>query len=200
MKELLSRLPDIPTLRDRCRALAMLDAILSPEWEDRFYSFDSGWAEGEELASMRDGSGNQWFIVFAAAGVYGQGFDHEAPNAPEVLDPVPAAFASCVEEPAFGDEVGPLVTVCFWREPADPAWGISVADRGGEGLFDVLVEGTPEAYQEFAEDYYEFDLGLSIVQHVFALRPLTQEVIAELDPDLELADLDEDIAQIGYPR
>ncbi|MFJ9743779.1 hypothetical protein ACIRS4_37680, partial [Streptomyces sp. NPDC101166] len=100
---MMRRLPEIQVLRDRCRAMAMLDAILSPEWESRYYSFDSTWGEGEEVASMRNGSGDDWFIVFSGAGVYGRGFDHEAPNAPDVLQAVPSVFEIYVTEPAFAD-------------------------------------------------------------------------------------------------
>ncbi|MFD6400224.1 hypothetical protein [Nocardia sp. NPDC060249] len=92
MNHLLPRLPDIATLRRRCQAMAMLDAVLSPEWADRYYSYDAAWGATEELASMRNSSGDNWFIVFCAAGVYGQSFDHEAPSAPEVLENVPAVF------------------------------------------------------------------------------------------------------------
>lgn len=31
--ELAELLPDIPALRDRCRALAMIEAIVCPEWQ-----------------------------------------------------------------------------------------------------------------------------------------------------------------------
>ncbi|WP_328884814.1 hypothetical protein [Streptomyces sp. NBC_00316] len=31
------QLPTIANLRDLCRSLAMLDAILSPDWESRYY-------------------------------------------------------------------------------------------------------------------------------------------------------------------
>jgi hypothetical protein len=46
----------------------MLDAIMSPEWEWRYYSFDSRWGPGEEMASMRNGSGDAYSIVFSSAG------------------------------------------------------------------------------------------------------------------------------------
>ncbi|MEV6768585.1 hypothetical protein AB0N05_08110 [Nocardia sp. NPDC051030] len=183
--------------------MAMLEAVLSPEWGDRYYSFNSGWGgdTGEEMGSMRNGSGDDWFIVFSEIGVYGRGFDHEAPNAPQLLEAVPAVFAPYVGEPSFGDPDGkPIVTACFWREPGDAAWGVAAAEEGGAGLFELLVAGTPEAYREWAEDYYEVDVSLAAVQHVYALRPLTAEVVAELNPDLELADLEEDLAEIGYPR
>jgi len=37
----LGGMPDIRTFRRLTRSLAMLDAILSREWEHRYYSFDS---------------------------------------------------------------------------------------------------------------------------------------------------------------
>ena len=39
----LAGMPDIPALRRLTQSLAVLDAILSPEWENRYYSFDSRW-------------------------------------------------------------------------------------------------------------------------------------------------------------
>ncbi|MFF2083344.1 hypothetical protein ACFVVM_06190 [Nocardia sp. NPDC058176] len=200
VNQLLHRLPDIATLRDRCRAMAMIDAVLSPDWESRYYSFNSAWGESEELASMRNGSGDDWFIVFSAAGVYGRGFDHESPNAPHVLDAVPAAFGAFVTEPAFADHDGsPLATVCFWRGHDDTEWSVSTADHGGRALFELVIEGTPEAYRDWAQDYYETEVSLSAVHHVFALRPLTPEVVGELNPDVAFGDLAGDLVEIGYP-
>ena len=48
----LSAMPDLAGFRRLARSVAMLDAILSPEWEFRYYSFNSKWAEGEMMASM----------------------------------------------------------------------------------------------------------------------------------------------------
>lgn len=201
MNELLRGLPDIGTLRRRCRAMAMLEAVLSPEWDARYYSFDSRWGEGEEMASMRNGSGDNWFIVFSGLGVYGRGFDHETPNAAQVLDAVPAVFASHVREPAFADHDGsPMATVCFWREPLDSAWGVSAARSGGDGLFDLLVEGTPESYREWAQQYYDIEVSLPAVQHVYAQQPLTPEVATVLNPEIDLGELQRDLAEIGYPH
>ncbi|QFZ72233.1 hypothetical protein GFH48_02255 [Streptomyces fagopyri] len=45
---------------------------------ERRYSMNAGWAEGEEMASTRNGSGDEYSIVFSAAGVYVRGFDHES--------------------------------------------------------------------------------------------------------------------------
>ncbi|WP_321184063.1 hypothetical protein [Embleya scabrispora] len=57
MYEVTRRLPEISMVRDRSRAMAMLDAIMSPDWELRYFSFDSRWSPTEEMVSMRNGSG-----------------------------------------------------------------------------------------------------------------------------------------------
>ena len=74
-------LPDIPTLRRLTQSLALLDAILSPDWQMRYYSFNSRWAQGQMMASMRDGSGDNWFLLFCQAGAILKGFAHESPMA-----------------------------------------------------------------------------------------------------------------------
>lgn len=217
--EVIRQLSEISIVRDRSRAMAMVDAIMSPDWEARFYSFDSRWSLTEEMASMRDGCGNEYSIVFSPAGAYARGFDHESPMSPYRVTPpalwpglfgrVPEAFLPQVTEPAFSEVDGtPRATVCFWREQADIEWKCGAVqalpegvedDGSAEWLFDVLLDGRPEAYQQFAEEHYEVAVSLQAVRHVYALRPLTQSVVSSLNPDVDLASLVEDIAQIGYP-
>lgn len=74
----LSEVPSIAALRRLTRSLAMLDAILSPDWEFRYYSFNAAWGAGEMLASMRNGSGDYWFALFCREGVALHGLAHEA--------------------------------------------------------------------------------------------------------------------------
>ncbi|MFJ4090966.1 hypothetical protein ACIPYS_05230 [Kitasatospora sp. NPDC089913] len=206
LRALLARLPDPAALRDRCRGLAMLEAILGPVWGDRYYSFDSRWGDGQELASMRDGEGDDWFMVFSESGVYARGFDHTAPNAaPRLLPEVPAPFRSQTAEPAFGEEDGvPLATVCFWHGTGDDdVWQApSAAPTGGVELFALpAAADLTGAYLEWAEEYYEPEHAPdpAAVAHVLALRPLTAAVVAAIAPDVDLDDLAEDIAGTSYP-
>ena len=62
------RLPDIEKLRRLTKSIAMLDAIICPEWEFRYYSYNSKWGRGEEMASMRNGCGDDWFLLFDVHG------------------------------------------------------------------------------------------------------------------------------------
>ncbi|MGN5380884.1 hypothetical protein BIV25_15295 [Streptomyces sp. MUSC 14] len=211
------QLPEIAALRDHCRSMAMVEAVLSPEWSGRYHSFNAHWSGTEAMASMRTGSGDEYSIVFSAAGVYVRGFAHESPMSPYaedgpwpgVLDEVPDVFRSCVEEPAFSDEDGmPVVTACMWREVGDDRWKTGTIDfpevttgdpDGAVYLFGLLADRSAEAFQRWAEDYYEVSVDLEAVRHVLSSQPLTEAVIRALNPDVTPADLAGDITEIGYP-
>ncbi|GAA3901858.1 hypothetical protein GCM10023084_62930 [Streptomyces lacrimifluminis] len=63
-----------------------------------------------------------------------------------------------------------------------------------------LVERTPEAFQRFAEDYYEVSVDLEAVRDLYAFRPLDQAHVSALNAEVALTDLAQDIAEIGYPQ
>lgn len=63
----------------------------------------------------------------------------------------------------------------------------------------MLTGPPPDTFVAFAEDYYGESLATGAVRHVFALRPLTAEVVAELNPEATLVGLAKDVAAIGYP-
>ncbi|GAA2413203.1 hypothetical protein GCM10010191_23630 [Actinomadura vinacea] len=208
-------LPNIPRLRDLSRAMAVLEAILSPDWNTRYHSFSADWSPEEELASMRNGSGDEYSIVFSPAGACIRGFDHESVMSPYVndvpwpgvLDDVPAVFRQFFEESAFCDDGIPIVTACLWRRIEDDLWHAGEIDfpeggsdpDGASWRFALLTDPAPEAFQRFAEDYYEVSIDVAAVRHVYTLRPLTQQVVSALNPDLSLMDLAEDLKAAHYP-
>ena len=61
------------------------------------------------------------------------------------------------------------------------------------------LDGRPESYRDWATEYYEQDVSLAAVRHVYLHRPLTRALVARLNPDLSLDDLAEDVEEIGYP-
>ena len=46
----------------------------------------------------------------------------------------------------------------------------------------------------------EVAVELDAVAHVYALMPLTEEIVTALNPEVLLKNLKDDIAEIGYPR
>jgi hypothetical protein len=96
----------------------------------------------------------------------------------------------------------------LWRGAADDRWHHGTIDfpegavdpDGATSLFELLVDRSPAAFQRFAEDYYEVSVDLGMVGQVYALRPLSQEVVSLLNPEISLGDLAQDISEIGYPH
>ncbi|MFL5735328.1 MAG: hypothetical protein ACJ78Q_19390 [Chloroflexia bacterium] len=189
----------------------MLDAIISPEWDYRYYSFDGTSVPGEAMASMRNGSGDEYAIFFTPAGAILKGFAHEAPMSPYankersvwpgVLDEVPEAFVDSVAQGEFSAEE---TTFCVWRPYGDPVWQRGDIEfpegEDPDGSADLLgiLDGNARTYQAWAEYYYERPISPTMVQHIYEHRPLTQEVITALNPDLLLEELAADIEEIGY--
>ncbi|MBT2545812.1 hypothetical protein J7E99_35365 [Streptomyces sp. ISL-44] len=216
VRDVARRLPDIATLRNLCRSMATLDAILQPGAPYlRHHRFDAHWSATQELASVDNGGGDAYSVVFSAAGAYIRGFDHESPMSPYagdgtpwpgVVDTVPEVFRSCVEEPAFQLEGIAHITVCLWRENTDGQWRTGEVDfeggrlvpDGSDWLFRRLVDGTPEKYQAWAQRYYRTPVDLDAVIDVYELRPLTPELVLALNPAVTLEQLGDTIASIGY--
>jgi hypothetical protein len=208
----LARLPGIDELRSLTQSLAMLDAILSPEWESRTYSFNARWSRGKAMASMRNGEGDEYFLLFSKAGAILKGFAHEAvmsPYAsdpprvhPGVLDAVPAVFSSFLGEPAFMLED---TTFCIWRTRQDLAWqrGPIELPRGrdpdGSAELLAILDGNTRTYRIYAESYFERRIDPRAARHIYAHEPLTQKVVSMLNEELSLEDLGVDIREIAYP-
>jgi len=55
-----------------------LEAIICPEWEYRYYSYQKEWSETEEFCEMRNGQGDQMLMVFSKNGTCINGFAHES--------------------------------------------------------------------------------------------------------------------------
>jgi hypothetical protein len=201
--------PDIGALRRLLQSLAMLDAILEPEWEYRYYSFNSRWAPGQEMGSMRNGSGDHWFALFLPAGAGIVGLAHEAPMYrhgdpwPGMFVGLPSELAEVQTEPAFE---ATHCTFCVWRLATDRTWSrgqvefSSDLDADGSEHLLHLLDGQPHSYATFAADYFEMDVPTDAVASVYAHAPLTRDLVMRLNPRSSPADLEPDLQEIGYPR
>lgn len=198
-------------LQRTCKSIAMLDAILSPAWEYRYYSYNSQWGPREQMASMRDGSGDSYFILFNQHGAALKGYAHESPAArwaidhdqplPGMFDGIPEEFAALLTEPAFSIQE---TTFSVWRSYGDSSWGCgrprypTGTDPGGAiGLLTVLQQG-PDSYIRWASDYYEVPVDASAARRVYGHEPLTEELVRALNPQVGLASLAADVTEIGY--
>ncbi len=142
-----------------------------------------------------------------------KGFAHESPMSPYatesgkpwagVLDSVPDEFKDFLSEPAFSIED---TTFCIWRKYTDSSWQVGRIDYpegddpvGSEDLLSIL-DSQPSTYEEFAEEYYEREVDLSAVEHIYQHKALTSEIVATLNADVSLGELKSDIEEIRYPN
>ncbi len=208
----LSALPTIETLRKLTQSLAMLEAILMRDWEHRYFSFNSKWADGQQMASMCNGQGDGWYCGFDVHGAFLKGFDHEckmSPWTPEtsrvwpgVLDGVPEDFNAFVTEPAFSMND---TTFCIWRGVHDSHWNTGEIvypegdDPDGSAWMLSILDGNPNTYKAWAEDYYDLSINLSAVAQLYSRTPLSAILVQQLNPKTDLESLSSDASEIDYP-
>ena len=195
------------------QALALVDAILEEDWELRYYSFDARWSATEQMGSMRNGSGDDFFAVFGPSGCFLRGFDHESAMTPwretpprlwpGVLDDVPTEFASSLKEPAFHMED---TTFCIWFLAGDSAWSHGSIefpkgeeDPDGSRWMLSALDGNPHTYQSFAKEYFELDVELNAIARVFAYEPFSVELLRGFPSSRSFQNIITDAEEIGYP-
>lgn len=202
---MIEQLPAPGELRRAAQALAALDAIVCPSAEYRCYTFDAAWAEGESMASMRNGSGDHWFALFTEHGVVMHGLAHEAPTfepgtpAAWVFAGLPEVFRDCfLDEPAFDTANS---TWCVWRQNGDARWRRGPrpddADDGQDEQLAVLLGGEP-AFIAWARDIYGARLDRDAVAAVFRHEAITPELARRLRPAVDYAQLERELRTIGY--
>lgn len=211
--DLLPLLPEPEELRRRCRAFAVLDAVLTDRYPTHL--FQPEFAPGVPLAQMDNGSGDNYNLVFDPAGVIGFGFDHESEVSPWREDPrehwpgllegVPKRLTPWLEEPAFQFHELLDATVCFWREDRDPVWRCGPVefdegtDDGAQWMFETLTGEPVAAYLEFARDYFERDVDAEVVARVLAGEALTAAMVTALNPQRDVAAALAAVGEMGYP-
>jgi hypothetical protein len=197
---------ELPSIRELCaitQSLAMLDAILCPEWQYRYFSFNSGWAPGMEMASMRNRSGDEWFLLLDSVGAALKGFAHELTSdntfGAKLQAQVPCDFSAFLSEPAFSLQDA---TFCYWRKADDSTWHKvqgSVPDDGSANMLSLLVAG-PSGYKAWAESYFEVSVDHQAISALFDHFPLSDAIILALNPDADLDSTHSEADKIGYPR
>jgi len=204
------QLPDVQNVLRISKAIAVLDAILSPEWLYRYYSFNSKWSPDEQMASMRDGCGDGYFILFNQHGAILKGYAHECEAAkwcvehgkpmPGMFDGMPAEFQQFLTEPAFSIND---TTYCFWRRHRDPAWSCGSAkydsnSDGGASEQLTILQGDPNYYARWAREYFEQPVEESAVRQVYENQRLSESLAKSLNPDIDFELLRRDIEEIAY--
>jgi len=190
----IEELPSIDDVRRRSQGLALLDAIIMPDWEHRYFSFNCRWSDvdGEMMASMRNGSDDEYFLHFSKNGAVGKAIDaNPLANSCVFLAQIPKCFSDFKNESAF--QVSDAAYY-FWRETGGK-WFSSPENLK---LYPNLRFLSSEIiyYHEWAVNYYERDIDFNVLRKVFNTLSINQEQLTVLNSDLILVDLVTDLREI----
>lgn len=200
-----SLLPNVNQLQAICKAIAVLDAIISPEWEFRYYSYNSKWDENEECLQMRDGQGDEMHILFTDNGCAINGFAHEFLQQDKALltEGLPAVFSEFI----FGEPVASIgTTFCLWTTGSN-GWQTGVIESHENNSEEMLTifDGNPQTYINWAEEYFEGSykesgIPLETVTRIYNGESLTREMVLSIIDDVDDWDrLITDLNEIDYP-
>ncbi len=200
-----SLLPDRKTLQTICKAISVLDAIISQEWESRYYSYNNKWADNEEFCEMRNGSGDQMLILFHQDGCVINGFAHEfdQQDKSHLTKNLPSIF----DEFIFGEPVKSIgTTFCLWTTE-QKNWQVGQIENYEDNSAEMLniFDGNPQTYIDWATDYFEESyvesgIPLDTVTKIYNGQTLTKEMVLTIVEELEdWKQLEADLKEIGYP-
>lgn len=192
---IVSILPNPSVLKETAKRIALLDSVLMQEWEYRYYSFNSQWSEGEEMSSMRDGSGNEFYILFRNSECCIKIIDKEINSTKGILnetrklqDRELAFIDYFLSEPAFDPE---YISFLFWN--IDGKW--KHLGSGKTEFLNIFLHPESE-YRKIAEDYYEKDISPPVLNKILKGSP-DMDLFMQLNPELDLETFKNDLKEIG---
>lgn len=199
---LFKSIPICETFRRRNQALAVLDAIVSPDWTYRYYSFDSHWPNSLGMGSMRDGSGNYWYEVSKNNDCALVLCDIEIAksenyNVLSCLDNINDSFRLLLSDPAF--QISEATQLLFSSNSEEWLACEEKYTERYEFLLRHIIHWHAEDYVHWAAEYYESDLNIEWVEKIYRFESLTREIASAINPNIDLDPLADEVKTIGYP-
>lgn len=181
-------------LKQKLKSLALLNAIIEPEWEYRYYSYNSTWGENEEMASLRDSCGGEWFIWFSDDLI---GFkctspvDGLASDFSKLTNQLPTSYSPFINESAFSMDSGSAI----WYLESDiwKKYGINIADLPTP---ESVIKMSAKEFCVFAEEMYEVELDEQIVGKILEGK-FEFEMASALNSDVDISELKKELMEIG---
>jgi len=201
-----SSLPDRHKLKEICKSISVIDAILSEDWLDRYYTYNSKWAESEEFGCMKNGEGDELLILFRKDGCVINGMTHE--YYPKDKTKLTIGLPKIYDDFIFGEPVHSIgTTFCIWTNN-DNEWQIGQPENFDDGSEEMLkiFDGNPQTYINWAIDYFEDGFvvnenTLKVVSDIYQGKLLTKSMVETINKDVDhWQQLQEDLAEINYPN
>ncbi|MCO6148656.1 hypothetical protein [Flavobacterium sp. NRK1] len=195
-------LPDIYNLQNICKAISVLDAILSQKWEFRYYSYNAKWDVGEHCFQMRNGLGDEMQILFLENGCVINGFAHEF----ELKDKIKITtnLNSIFNEFMFGEPVNSIgTTFCIWTTYYDKEqWKTGILNNFDDNSDKMLtiLNADPKTYYDHIKEYFDTTIPLEIITKIYNGEKITKDIVLAINNNLnDWKQLEKDLNEIEYP-
>lgn len=184
--------------------MRVLDIIMQPKEDAWLRLINLCCLENAKKYVIANGSGDELVIYITENGVYIKGFDHENEYnqfAAEVLDSnffeqiyknAPKEFLDLLE----GEEKEET-TFCMWNIGQTDEWqenkvGDGEEDGGKDYLLSYICKDA-EQWHTWAEEYYDIELDITIIQRIYAGEDVVEDDIRGLNPDRDVEEVFEEI-------
>lgn len=193
----IKQLPTISEVYGISQSLAVLDAILMPEWEYRYFSFNNSWNDHQAMASMKDGGGSHYYLLFDSKHTtcLGKVFDNHIRLMDGSMVQDIAELAPFLKEPSFENDVA---TLYFYNIGNNLNWQSIPFSK--DIPFLGFIKNKEKAYIDWARDYYETEIAKEPIIDIFDHQPITEEMVKALNSDCTFLDLKSELDEIGYPQ
>jgi len=202
----ISTLPNRDKLQKLCRSISVIEAIICEDWLDRYYSYNSKWADHEEFCEMKNGQGDSLQILFHNDGCVINGMTHEF--YPKDKSKLTQGLPKFYDDFIFGEPVHSIgTTFCIWTNNEN-SWQIGELENFDDDSEEMLkiFDDNPQTYIDWAIDYYEdgFIINentLNVVSDIYQGKVLTKSMVETINKDIDhWQQLKEDLAEINYPN
>ncbi|MFJ7062902.1 RICIN domain-containing protein [Streptomyces microflavus] len=206
IEEAAARMPAIPALLDRCRALAALSSICPGHYSYVFTPSDDGGRLSIESDSRSLGvhHGADGTLVWAWDV---DESDAEGVQVEQVPQPLLPHLVAMTRSHGPDGHVWWRLSSVMWRLPGDSAWtaarypGVDAlsSDMALFCLGDLLDPSPGNLWlpDNFGAEHGSFARA-DAIRHVLALRPLTEDIVRALNPERSLEEVAEAVRATGY--
>lgn len=195
----------IAELAQRLKAILTLEIIMEPKkWLrlSRFFEEDACYK-----FSIDDDSGNNLTIILTSDGALIKGFEVKNElNQFEAEEWDPNVIQRFYEEAPkdlytqLNEDERDETTFCMWYSEDTGVWTQNDMD-GNDGGRDRLlgrVFSTPEAWSDWAGNYYHLPLDIEAVRAVYSGQTVTPDMIRSLNPDRDAAEAQQEIEALEF--
>jgi hypothetical protein len=140
----------------------------------------------------------------------------------ELINKLPSEFKELIDYCFLDvDKKVYRLTYLIWRKNNDENWhtGNLPDDQDYSEEFLQILDGNPETYKSWAEEYYydpdehwvegesdendedayKMPINLESVKYIYQNKPVNNKIVQSLNPNITLEEVSEEIGSMGYP-